>query len=30
MTRKLVDVAAGVLLRPDGCYLLGQRAQDTR
>lgn len=29
MTRKLVDVAAGVLLRPDGCYLLGQRAQDT-
>ncbi len=29
MTRKLVDVAAGVLLRPDGSYLLGQRAQDT-
>ena len=29
MTRKLVDVSAGVLLRPDGCYLLGQRAQDT-
>ncbi|MDX9885795.1 Nudix family hydrolase [Thauera sp.] len=29
MTRKLVDVSAGVLLRPDGRYLLGQRAQDT-
>lgn len=28
MTRKRVDVAAGVLLRPDGCYLLGQRAPD--
>ena len=29
MTRKEVDVAAGVLLRPDGTYLLGQRAADT-
>ena len=29
MTRKQVDVAAGVLLRPDGSYLLGQRAADT-
>ncbi|WP_288024571.1 Nudix family hydrolase [Thauera sp.] len=29
MTRKLVDVAAGVLLRADGAYLLGQRAPDT-
>lgn len=29
MTRKLVDVSAGVLLRADGCYLLGQRAPDT-
>ena len=29
MTRKLVDVAAGVLLRPDGRYLLGQRGPDT-
>lgn len=29
MTRKLVDVAAGVLLQPDGRYLLGQRGPDT-
>ncbi|APR03402.1 Nudix family hydrolase [Thauera chlorobenzoica] len=29
MTRKRVDVAAGVLLRADGAYLLGQRAPDT-
>lgn len=29
MTRKRVEVAAGVLLREDGCYLLGQRAPDT-
>ena len=29
MTRKLVEVAAGVLLRADGCYLLGQRGPDT-
>ncbi len=29
MTRKQVDVSAGVLLRPDGSYLLGQRAADT-
>jgi len=29
MTRKLVDVAAGVLLRADGRYLLGQRGPDT-
>ncbi len=29
MTRKLVHVAAGVLTRPDGAYLLGQRAPDT-
>ena len=29
MTRKWVEVAAGVLLREDGCYLLGQRAPDT-
>lgn len=29
MARKLVDVAAGVLLREDGSYLLGQRAPDT-
>ncbi|MGD9871550.1 MAG: Nudix family hydrolase [Thauera sp.] len=29
MKRKLVDVAAGVLLRPDGSYLLGQRGADT-
>lgn len=29
MTRKQVDVAAGVLLRLDGSYLLGQRAADT-
>lgn len=28
MTRKRVEVAAGVLLREDGCYLLGQRAPD--
>lgn len=29
MTRKRVEVAAGVLLRADGRYLLGQRAPDT-
>ena len=29
MTRKRVEVAAGVLLREDGCYLIGQRAPDT-
>lgn len=29
MTRKRVEVAAGVLTRPDGRYLLGQRAGDT-
>lgn len=29
MTRRRVEVAAGVLLRADGCYLLGQRAADT-
>ncbi len=29
MTRKLVHVAAGVLTRPDGAYLLGQRAPGT-
>ena len=29
MGRKLVDVAAGVLLRADGRYLLGQRGPDT-
>ena len=29
MVRKRVDVAAGVLLRPDGRYLLGQRGADT-
>lgn len=29
MTRKRVEVAAGVLLRADGSYLLGQRAADT-
>ncbi len=29
MTRRTVDVAAAVLLRPDGTYLLGQRAADT-
>lgn len=29
MARKLVDVAAGVLLRADGSYLLGQRGADT-
>ncbi|ENO86588.1 Nudix family hydrolase [Thauera linaloolentis] len=29
MARKLVDVAAGVLLRADGRYLLGQRGPDT-
>lgn len=29
MTRKLVDVAAGVLLRQDGRFLLGQRGPDT-
>ena len=28
MTRKAVEVAAGVLLREDSCYLLGQRAPD--
>lgn len=29
MTRKRVEVAAGVLLRADGRYLIGQRAPDT-
>jgi 8-oxo-dGTP diphosphatase len=29
MTRKRVEVAAGVLLRADGSYLIGQRAPDT-
>ena len=29
MTRKQVEVAAGVLMRADGCYLLGQRGGDT-
>ena len=29
MTRKRVEVAAGVLLREDGRYLIGQRAPDT-
>jgi len=29
MTHKRVEVAAGVLLRADGAYLLGQRAPDT-
>ncbi len=29
MARKQVDVAAGVIVRGDGCFLLGQRAPDT-
>lgn len=29
MTRKLVQVAAAVITRPDGTFLLGQRAPDT-
>jgi 8-oxo-dGTP diphosphatase len=29
LNRKSVDVAAGVILRGDGCFLLGRRAPDT-
>ena len=29
MSRKIVDVAAAVITRPDGSFLLGQRAPGT-
>ena len=29
MSRKIVQVAAGVITRPDGCFLIGQRAPGT-